>query len=132
NDSPMFSDKIPLSFQVFHMLRERIERGEFAPGLRLPTEIDLEKSLGVGVVTVQRALKDLSSAGLITRHRRRGTFVSDHRAPVQPQNSDALSLMFSDEFSGDTKILAKKIVARPDRLERVFPKHHELFHIERL
>ena len=128
----MFSDKIPLSFQVFQVLRERIERGELAPGHRLPTEVEMAKSFGVGVVTVQRALKDLSSAGLITRHRRRGTFVSNDRALVKPEHSDALSLMFSDEFNSDTQILSKRIVERPTHLERVFPKQRKLLHVERL
>lgn len=128
----IYSDRIPLSFQVFQVLRERIERGDLASGHRLPTEVALAKDFGVSVVTIQRALKDLSSAGLITRHRRRGTFVRNDRAQVQPKQSDALSLMFSDEFSSDTQILTKGLVERPDRLARIFPKERRLLYIERL
>lgn len=129
----MLSDKIPLNFQIAQVLRERINRGELAPGDRLPTEIEMAKHFGVSVITVQHALKDLSASGLITRHRRRGTFVSiDRPAQVQPQQSDALSLMFSDKFGGDTQILSKGIVPRPDRLKRVFPNHATLLHIRRV
>jgi GntR family transcriptional regulator len=131
--NPVFSDKIPLSFQLSQVLRERIMQAEFAPGARLPTEVELAQDFGVSVITVQRALKDLSSAGLITRHRRRGTFVSSDRpALVQPQHSDALSLMFSDEFSNDTLILEKEIIARPERLRRIFPDQPKLLHIRRV
>lgn len=129
----MFSDKIPLNFQLAQVLRERINRGELAPGDRLPTEVEMAKNFGVSVITVQHALKDLSSSGLITRHRRRGTFVSiDRPAQVQPQQSDALSLMFSDEFGADTQILSKEIVPRPDRLKRIFSNHATLLHIRRV
>jgi GntR family transcriptional regulator len=128
----MLSDKIPLNFQIFRLLRERIDRGDFGPSGRLPTEIELAKTYGVSVITVQRALKDLSSAGLITRHRRRGTFVKIGRAAVRPRQSDALSLMFSDEFGTDTEVFGKTIVPRPDRLRSVFSHSEKLLHIRRV
>lgn len=130
--APMLSDKIPLNFQVFQLLRERIDRGDFGASGRLPTEIELAKAYGVSVITVQRALRDLSAAGLITRHRRRGTFVKVGRAAVRPRQSDALSLMFSDEFGNDTEVLDKALVPRPDRLASVFPDHEKLLHIRRI
>ncbi len=129
----MFSDKLPLNFQLAQMLRERIARGEYEPGTRLPTELKLAKEFGVSVITVQHALRDLSSAGLITRHRGRGTFVrNDRPALVQPQHSDALSLMFSDEFSGGTIVLDKQVVSRPVHLQHVFPDYPELLQILRI
>lgn len=128
-----FSDKIPLTFQLSQLLRDQILSGELTGGNRIPAEVDLAKDFGVSVVTVQRAMRDLSAAGLITRHRRRGTFVADNRAAhVQPQQSDALSLMFSDKFGTDTKILSRKIVPRPDNLDGTFPNHGRLLHIRRL
>lgn len=42
-----------------------------------PTEAELERQYGVSRMTVQRALYDLTTAGLVERHRRRGTFVTD-------------------------------------------------------
>jgi GntR family transcriptional regulator len=82
---------------------------------------------------VQHALKDLSSTGLITRHRGRGTFVrNDRPALVQPQHSDALSLMFADEFSGDTIVLDKKVISRPVHLQHLFPDYPELLQIRRI
>jgi GntR family transcriptional regulator len=129
----MFSDKLPLNFQLAQMLRERIARGEYEAGARLPTELKLAKEFGVSVITVQHALRDLSSAGLITRHRGRGTFVrNDRPALVQPQHSDVLSLLFSDEFRGGTRVLDKQIVSRPDHLKHVFPDQTELLQIRRI
>jgi GntR family transcriptional regulator len=129
----MFSDKLPLNFQLAQMLRDRIARGEYKGGARLPNELKLAKEFGVSVITVQHALRDLTSAGLITRHRGRGTFVrNDRPALVQPEHSDALSLMFSDEFSGGAVVLDKQVVSRPEYLQHVFPKHPQLLQIRRI
>lgn len=129
----MFSDKLPLNFQLAQMLRDRIARGEYKDGARLPNELKLAKEFGVSVITVQHALRDLTSAGLITRHRGRGTFVrNDRPALVQPEHSDALSLMFSDEFSGGAVVLDKQVASRPEHLQHVFPKHPQLLQIRRI
>ena len=129
----MFSDKLPLNFQLAQMLRDRIARGEYEGGARLPTELELAKEFGVSVITVQHALRDLSSAGLITRHRGRGTFVrNDRPALVQPQHSDALSLMFSDEFGAGAVVLDKRVVSRPDHLQHMFPDYPQLLQIRRI
>jgi GntR family transcriptional regulator len=130
---PLLSDKVSLTFQLFQILRDQILTGQLTSGTRLPPEIELAKDFGVSVVTVQRAMRDLSAAGLITRHRKRGTFVA-HNQPAQvlQQDSHALSLMFSDEFGSDTKLLSREIIARPVALESIFPDQGKLLHIKRV
>ena len=59
-------------------VRERIVRGDFGPGERVPTRAQLAQDLGVSTVTVQRALDGLASDGFITAMGSRGTFVNDH------------------------------------------------------
>jgi GntR family transcriptional regulator len=131
--SNLFSARIPLTFQLFQIFRDRILRGEIAAGERLPPEVELAKDFRVSVITVQRAMRDLSAAGLITRHRRRGTFVTNSRAAlVQPQHSDALSLIFSDEFGSDTKVIVREFVTRPEHLALTFPQHERLLYIRRV
>ena len=59
-------------------VRERIVRGDFGPGERVPTRAKLAQDLGVSTVTVQRALDGLAADGFITAMGSRGTFVNDH------------------------------------------------------
>ncbi len=46
-------------------LREWIEKGRLQPGMPLPSERELCQHIGVGLATVQRALRVLTSEGLI-------------------------------------------------------------------
>ncbi|MCK6474426.1 MAG: GntR family transcriptional regulator [Planctomycetes bacterium] len=62
-------------------MRRRIAKGVYAPGTRLPTEVELPKLLDAGKQTVVRALNDLVREGLIYRRRGDGTYVTDRAEP---------------------------------------------------
>lgn len=74
-DSLELNRRLPLWYQVSQSLRASIlGRSPDAP-LRLPTEERLAEHYGVSVLTMRQALKELETEGLISRHRRRGTFI---------------------------------------------------------
>jgi len=68
--------------KVKRHVAERIQRGEWSSGARLPSENELVQSLGVSRMTVHRALRELSSQGLLARVQGVGTFV----APAQTRS----------------------------------------------
>src|SRR5688572_680 len=76
------SGPIPIARQLEQSLADLIARGEFAPGQRLPTEMDLCKQLGVSRTPVRQALGHLVARGLLVRQAGRGTFVAGGSAPV--------------------------------------------------
>jgi len=61
---------------VYSNLRDRILAGEYAVGVRLPTEAELEQIFGVSRGTVRYALSRLDADGLIYRKRSSGSYVS--------------------------------------------------------
>ena len=61
--------------QVADWITGRIERGELRPGHKLPAERDLASEIGVGYMTVRRAMRLLRERGLIVTVVGRGTFV---------------------------------------------------------
>jgi GntR family transcriptional regulator len=65
----------PLYLQLAGELRERIRRGELAPGDRLPPERDLVETYGVSRETVRQGLDVLKAEALIGSGPGRGTFV---------------------------------------------------------
>jgi len=67
---------LPLHRQVYLVVRDAINRGEYGPGAALPPEEELAKRFGVSRVTVRTALAALARDGLIHRRQGRGTFVS--------------------------------------------------------
>lgn len=66
----------PLYHQVYVLLRDTIQRGEVAAGDVLPGELDLARLFKVSRITAKRALNELATDRLVTRHRGRGTFVT--------------------------------------------------------
>ena len=61
--------------QLASILRHRIAHGELAGGQQLPTVALLAEQYGVARITVRQAYHLLSSEGLVTSQRGRGTFV---------------------------------------------------------
>lgn len=129
----MFSNKLPITYQLAQLIRSDIVRGTYPPGFRLPTEIQLAADYGVSVITVQRALKELEEESLIERHRGRGTFVSELPGHlVKPTSPSALELMFSDEFNDETEILEKKIIPTPEHLQLRFAGVDKIMFLRRI
>lgn len=75
------SGPIPLHYQVYLDLRAALEAGEWRPGDRLPPERELAARYGCSLITVRRALTDLSRERRLERTRGRGTFVT--RPPIE-------------------------------------------------
>lgn len=71
------NDPLPLYYQVYASLRDRIDAGEFPPGSALPPERKLVNDYGVSRITVVKAMDTLERDGLIERQQGRGTFVTE-------------------------------------------------------
>lgn len=75
---------MPVYVTFKEMIRSQIEKGELAPGDKLPSERDLAAAHGLARMTVRQALTELVTAGLLYREQGRGTFVSAPR--IQQRN----------------------------------------------
>jgi GntR family transcriptional regulator, histidine utilization repressor len=58
-------------------LRERIAKGGWKSGVRLPSERELVQAFGCARMTVQRALRELGEEGLIERRQGSGSYVAE-------------------------------------------------------
>lgn len=80
---------------VGRTIRERIGRGLYPVGRRLPTEVELARDLQVNPLTVSRALRELVREGLIFRRRGDGSYVSDGRhLPFLPGRQVSLGVLW--------------------------------------
>jgi GntR family transcriptional regulator len=73
---------LPLYRQLADLLADRIRRGDYPPGDRLPAETRLARDFRIGRPTVRQALDNLVRGGLLERRRGAGTFVRPPRAEV--------------------------------------------------
>lgn len=72
-----------LSESIATDLRQRISRGEWGNGDRLPSEHRLAHHYGVSRATIRTALQDLESRGITLTRRGVGTFVTGQSAGVR-------------------------------------------------
>jgi GntR family transcriptional regulator len=102
---------VPLHHQVYLDLKAALDEGEWRPGDQLPPERELARRYGCSLITVRRALDELSREWRLERTRGRGTFV------LQPRIERPLDgeMSFTEEmqrhgFDPETRLLS----ARPE------------------
>ncbi|MEW6108732.1 MAG: GntR family transcriptional regulator [Nitrospirota bacterium] len=66
-----------LYVQLYCILRELIESGEWPAGTMIPSEKELRQAYGISNATVKTALSHLSNQGFLVRKQGKGTFVND-------------------------------------------------------
>lgn len=71
----------PLHHQVYVVLRQQIEEGQFAGDKPLPSENELSQIFNVSRITIRHSLDRLKQEGLVSRGRGRGTFAKMPQAP---------------------------------------------------
>lgn len=112
---------LSLAYQLEHQLRDKIVTGAYAVGARLLPEIELARQHGVSVVTVQRALAGLATAGLISRTRGRGTFVLDLPPEhASDRRATSLEMIFAPDFGKrNAKLISNEIADAPPPIQHL-------------
>lgn len=72
-----------LYLQVAAEIQRRIQQGEYAPGTRLPGNLRLAQEFNVSSLTANRALRELTTAGVVERRERSGTYVPTGQAGLR-------------------------------------------------
>ncbi len=111
---------LPKYLQLSEWLKSMIDKGRYAIGERLPSEIDLSNMFNVNRNTVRQAIQQLVNIGLVIKKNGIGTFVSsrtDNKLQYSLQNIQSLTQELTRlGIKPDTKLLSKKIVRITDDL----------------
>jgi DNA-binding GntR family transcriptional regulator len=67
----------PLWPQIVEIMTKRIESGQYKPGERIPSVLELSAEFHVTPVTVRKAIKGLRDAGLLVTHIGMGSYVAN-------------------------------------------------------
>lgn len=70
----------PLYAQVKQVIRRQIQSGQWPAHFRVPSENELVTQLGFSRMTINRALRELTSEGLLVRMQGVGTFVAEPKS----------------------------------------------------
>ncbi len=102
-------------------IQGRILRGDWVPGHRVPSEHELMAEYACSRMTVNKALTQLASAGLIERRRRAGSFVArphPHLEQVALQIPDIEAEVTARGLAYRFELLQRQLRApRPDHAE---------------
>jgi GntR family transcriptional regulator len=80
---PLRADQRPLYAQASEALKALVRRDGYAPGDRLPSEIELSQRLGISRPTLREALHQLEAQGAIVRRHGVGTFVATPKSIIE-------------------------------------------------
>jgi GntR family transcriptional regulator len=132
-DFKVLNQKLPLWYQITQSLRAEIfARAPDAP-TRLPTEAEIAEQYGVSIITVRQALKAIEDEGLISRHRRLGTFIVPQAIPRRSlMLLGTLETVFAQQASEESELLEKKRVPVPAALSEHFKGVAEVTMFRRL
>ena len=76
------TDGVPIYLQIVNQVKYLVASGRLTPGEELPPIRVLAEKLLVNPNTVARAYRELEIAGVVTKRRTAGTYVSDAGSPL--------------------------------------------------
>jgi GntR family transcriptional regulator len=109
---------VPLYLQIQNYLVDEIHQGSYAPGARVPSELELAAQLSVSRMTARKALDALVSKGMLYRRKGKGTYVSDSIVSYNLTTMQSFSRTLQARgYHVDTRILLiDAVVGPPDIL----------------
>jgi GntR family transcriptional regulator len=127
---------LPKYKQLFHILVERIESGQWQENECIPPERELEELFNVSRTTVRQALRMMVSKGYLYREQGKGTFVT----PQKMQQSIDILKSFSEGIvsrgcTPGQKILSLNLVKPSERIREKLElpeNHQEVMFIKRV
>lgn len=119
--------------QIAHRLLEEIQRGDFEPTGKLPSEAELGERFGVSRVTVRLAVGKLSDDGVVERKQGKGTFVA---AKQVRHGLDALrsfhEALLLQGLKPSMQVIGHTLQPVPEALMALFEGAHDCLLLERL
>ena len=93
-----FDASRPIYAQLVERLKARILAGTYPPGGHLDSVRDLAAAAGVNPNTMQRALAQLETEGLVRTERTAGRYVSKDTALIEQLRADTARTLASDNL----------------------------------
>ncbi len=107
-----------LYVQLYEILKQKIESGQWAEGSQIPVEEELCRTYEVSKATVRLAILELVRQGYLMRQQGKGTFVCKRVIPEGLSMSTSFKeLMLEAGIDFSTKVLAQTVMMPTDDLD---------------
>jgi DNA-binding GntR family transcriptional regulator len=122
--------KQKLYVQIYSIIKDKIETGEWPADTQIPTEDDLCKMYDVSKVTVREAIQELVREGSLKRQQGKGTFVTySVPHPGLGMRTRLSEDIFGEGVTVNKEILAKGIHEPSEDIRRVMMTEDDLYYI---
>ena len=110
---------------------------EYKPGMKIPSERDLSRDLGLSRMTVKNAINKLVDEGILYRIHGSGTFVSNYtnrgRMIIGSETPDAFNLnMSSIGRNASSIVISFKVLYDSKEFRDIFPGRNDFYELVRL
>ena len=128
-------DHQKLYLQLLHIIKRKIEGGEWPVGSQIPTEEELCAMFNVSRATVRTAVLELVRQGYLKRQQGKGTFIHKNILSAGlAMLTNLKELMFEEGIDLTTKVMARTVMMPVDDLDvklNIPPDKH-IIYIKRL
>jgi len=128
-------DHQKLYFQLYEILKKKIESNVWLVGSQIPTEDELCKVFGVSRATVRTAVLELVRQGYLKRQQGKGTFIyRNYVSEGLTMLTNFRELLFEEGLNFTTNVLARTVMMPIDNLDVKLdiPKDKHIIYIKRL
>lgn len=112
--SVMSNEAVQPYQRIVQDVRDKIRSGKLTAGSKLPSMRELVDEYGFAQGTIQRALTELRTAGLIYSHQGRGSFVSEAALEAE-----------QDPTTRAIKALETRVAELAARLDKIEKRHND-------
>jgi GntR family histidine utilization transcriptional repressor len=122
----------PLYQQIKNTIQHKIRNGDWSAGKKLPSENELVDALGVSRMTIHRALRELTQAGLINRVHGVGSFVADiprHASLIELKDIAIEIEKSGKRHSSEVLSLASVVANTEISIQMQVPVGRSLYHL---
>lgn len=125
----------PIYLQLREVIRNKIEDGEYLPGMAIPSENDLADTYGINRMTVRNAIDALVKEGTLKRVQGKGVYVLGNKVERDLETLGGFTqTMREKKTKPHTKILAKNLRRAGDKYSLIFgiDSEDEIYYIKRI
>lgn len=125
----------PIYLQLREVIRNKIEDGEYLPGMAIPSENDLADTYGISRMTVRNAIDVLVSEGVLKRVQGKGVYVVGSKVERDLETLGGFTQTMRERNKQPyTKVLVKALRKAGEKYALIFgiQPEDEIYYVKRL
>lgn len=125
----------PIYLQLREVIRNKIEDGEYLPGMAIPSENDLAETYGINRMTVRNGIDALVNEGILKRVQGKGVYVVGSKVERDLETLGGFTQTMREKNTHPyNKVLAKNLRKAGDKFSIIFgiKPEDDIYYIKRI